>query len=80
MKNLKNFASNDHHGKCIYFVYATCIVNGYFEDILKGMFTNSARAKEYKKKVFERVATCTEVKIIPKRVRNETKPIEVEFI
>jgi hypothetical protein len=75
--NLKNFTSN---GKSIYFVYATCIVNGYFEDILKGMFTNSVRAKEYKKKIYERVATCTEVKIIPKRVRNETKPIEVEFI
>lgn len=75
--NLKNFASN---GKSIYFVYATCIVNGHFEDILKGMFTNSVRAKEYKKKIYERVATCTEVKIIPKRVRNETKPIEVEFI
>lgn len=80
MKNLTNFASKDHHGKCIYFVYAICIVNGSFEEILKGMFTNSTRAKEYKKKVFERVATCTEVKITPKRVRNETKPIEVEFI
>lgn len=61
-------------------MYATCIVNGHFEDILKGMFTNSVRAKEYKKKIYERVATCTEVKVIPKRVRNETKPIEVEFI
>lgn len=61
-------------------MYATCIVNGHFEDILKGMFTNSVRAKEYKKKIYERVATCTEVKIIPKRVRNETKPIEIEFI
>ena len=61
-------------------MYATCIVNGHFEDILKGMFTNSVRAKEYKKKIYERVATCTEVKIIPKRVRNETKPIEIEII